>query len=293
VVVVFKSATHPALDEVEQAFIKAFETAKQAHPELRSVEIVERNADGATEQAARLAEASIRPNVKLIVAFGTSAAQAVSRLPSDIPLLYAAVSDPDGAGLFQHPGTTGIKNVDTNIVERAVAFIRQIHKDVKVIGTIYNPIEQNSVFVQGIMDYVCSNNDLHLERRRVSGPAEIAVTAEAMAKDVDVFYSANDNTVNRGIASLVSVADGARKPFIIGELSAVPSGPLAGVGVDYTKTGIDLAAMAIEILGGKPIRELPPRPAPPPEIWINTNTCTILDIKLPDEVVRSANKLCP
>ena len=205
-IAIIKFATHPALDEVESSFVNSLNSFLATNENLNYIHIEQRNANGSPQNAKDLAEAVTRPDVKIIVAFGTPAAQAVARTPSDIPVLYAAVSDPVGAGLIPSPRVTGIKNVDSNIVSEAIGFIRKLKPDAKTIGTIYNPSEQNSIFVQGLIRDACKEAGISLTARQLSDPTHISSIAENLAADVDVIYCANDNAVNLGVASLSAVA---------------------------------------------------------------------------------------
>ena len=290
-IAIIKFATHPALDEVESSFVNSLNSFLATNDTLNYIHVEQRNANGSTQKAQELAEAVTRPDVKMIVVFGTSAAQAVARTPSDIPVLYAAVSDPIGAGLLPSSRITGIKNVDSNIVHEAISFIRKLKPDTKIIGTIYNPSEQNSVFVQGLIRDACGDAGIKLAARQLSDPTHISSIAENLATDADVIYCANDNAVNLGVASLSAVAIATKKPFVIGELSALSRGPAAAVGVDYTETGKILATMAEQILNGKSVKDIPPEGAPASHIWLNMTTFKAINIELTDDLKKSADKL--
>ena len=131
----------------------------------------------------------------------------------------------------------------------------------------------------------CDARNLQLIQVTVNDSSQVFSRAEYLASQVDVIYSANDNTVNSGVASVVQVATNTRKPFVIGDLSTLAKGPLAAVGLDYGEMGKDLADMAVDILSGTPLSAVPPRTAPPPQIWINESALKELGLSVPSPLV--------
>lgn len=289
-VVVLKWATHPALNEVEQAFKTEFErlTSSARIPYIYSLEF--RNAENNRVKAAEIAESITRSDVALIVTFGTPATQSVVKVRSGIPVLFAAVSDPDGAGITASNRATGIKNVGIDIIRTALQVILSSNPGTKKIGTLYNPAEQNSSYAQGLITAVCAEKGIELIQRRVTDVTKIGSEAEVLADQVDVFYCANDNLVNIGIASLASVTKSKKKLLVIGEVSALNNGATIAVGVDYTETGKALAAMAIEILRGKSATSLPIKEPPPAVVRYNARLATEIGLKLPPDVLKRSSQ---
>lgn len=286
-IVIIKFVTHPALDELESSFIEKITNLAP------SVHLERLNANKDAVVAKQLAEGvSARSDVALIVTLATPATQAAAKTPSKIPILYAAVADPVGAGVVSSR-TSGIQNADSNIIVAALTTLTNMFPKVTRIGTIYDPTEQNSIFVQAIIKQQCQARGLLLEQQTCSDASELPILLEQMAPKIDALYCANDNTVNKGVFSLGRTAKTLKKPFLIGELSAVEKGPLAGVGVEYRSMGMHLAEMAASILrtGGS---SLPPRePAPPPKFWLNLSTARVIGFEAPTNIVKAADRLLP
>jgi putative ABC transport system substrate-binding protein len=284
-VIILKFATHPALDELEENFVNSL----KAH--LTNVVIKKLNANGNPVSAKQLAESATRPGVDLIVTLATPATQAAAKTLSDIPLLYAAVADPEGAHVVLNR-STGIQNAGSNIVRKALETIKLLYPDAKRIGTIYNPTEQNSIFVQELIKRHCAEMKLELVQRAVSEPTQLQETVEQLRPRIDVLYSANDNLVNKGALSISSTAQALKLPFIIGELSAVSKGAVAGVGVEYSSMGKHLGELAAKILTRKPNEPLPPREVPPkPQFWINMPVAQRIGLEIPQGILQMADKV--
>ena len=274
-VIILKFATHPALDELEDNFRSSL------NARLTNVVIETLNANGNSVSAKELAESATRPGIDLIVTLATPATQAVAKTPSDIPLLYAAVSDPDGAHIVL-PRSTGIQNVNSNIVKKALQTITNLYPNATRIGTIYNPLEENSRFVQGLIKSACDGMNLVLEQRTVSDPNQFPATVEQLRPQIDVLYCANDNLVNKGALSIARTSQALKLPFVIGELSTVSKGAVAGVGVEYSSMGQHLGELAAKILVRRPNEPLPAREAPPqPQFWLNIPVAKEIGLQIP------------
>lgn len=289
-IAVIKFVTHPALDELENGFLNYLESSKKSNLKLANLNIERYNANRNPQRAKELAEIASRSDVQLIVAIATPAAQAVSRTPTKIPLLYGAVADPKGAGIIPSDRATGIQNAGPSIIQKAITVIHAFFPTVRRIGTIYNPAEQNSVYVQKLIKQFSDSLNLELIQRTVTDPTQLSSMTEDLASSVDLIYSANDNTVNAGVATVVSVCNAKKKPFVIGDLSTLSKGPLMAVGLEYRSMGTELAKMAEQILLGKPLSEFPPRDPPEPEVWINNDTLAKLGLTIPPNLVPSIDK---
>jgi putative ABC transport system substrate-binding protein len=279
-IAVIKFTTHPALDETESGISEVITAAKESSPELANITLEYHNANGNPQFAKQLAETVTREDVVLIIAIATPAAQAVARTPSNIPLLYAAVADPEGAGILKSGRATGIRNVGENIIDSALMFTRNTFPKATRIGTIFNPAEQNSVYVQSLLKKLAPNHQFEIIQTEVTDKTQVAASSEDLAKRVDVIYSANDNTVNATVASIVNVTKATKTPFILGDLSTLKAGAFASVGLEYKAMGRDAGGMAVELLRGVPLSSVPPREPPQPQIWVNRKTADLLGIKL-------------
>lgn len=284
-IAILKYATHPALDEMELAYETELKTLLNSDESLsKQYEVVKFNANGNRQTAKALAEAFNYKNTHHIMTIGTPAAMAVANTKSDIPFVYGAVADPKGAGILSER-STGIQNAGENVVVQSLGFIKAAFPRAKIIGTLYNPSEQNSVYVQNYLKTNAVKMGFELKQVSVDGTGQLAGLSDALTSQVDVVYSANDNTVNAGVAAVVSVCNKKRKPFIIGDLSTLPKGPLFAVGLEYSGMGKDLAKISFQVLKGKKITEFPPLPAPAGRIWVNKNTKELLRYEYPNEEV--------
>lgn len=289
-VAIIKFVRHPALDATEAGIVGALESARATNPRLRDLRIERYEAQKNPQVAKQLAESVSRDDVSLIIAIATPAAQAVARTPSTIPLLYAAVADPEGAGILASGRATGIRNAGDRVVADALTFMRAAFPKSKTLGTLYNPSEQNSVYVKEILKRLAPRHGFSLEEETVTDPTQVATAAEVLSQKVDIIYSANDNTVNAGVAAVVAVTRAKRLPFVLGDLSTLSSGATAAVGLEYGQMGRDVGTMAVRLLTGTPLRALPPRDCPAPTVWANARSLKLLNIRLPKAAAARVTK---
>jgi putative tryptophan/tyrosine transport system substrate-binding protein len=131
--------SHPALDAVQENLIKELE--RQGICDGKNVRYVIKNANGQVQMAVNIATdlASQKPDV--IVAITIPMACAIVKT-ARCPVIFAAVSDPVGAGLvksvdFGEPTITGTS--DAWPFEDQLKIIRKITPNVRRIGILYNP----------------------------------------------------------------------------------------------------------------------------------------------------------
>lgn len=292
-IAVLKFTSHPALDELEAGFLASFDSLMRADSRLRALAIDKYNAYGNPQTAKQLAGVASTSTVRLIVAIATPAAQAVVRTPTGIPILYGAVADPVGAGILASGRATGIRNAGPEIIAHALRFQRAAFPQARRIGVLYNPAEQNSVYVQGVLDSLAPLFGFQIVRRAVASPSAVAPVIQSLARDVDLIYSANDNTVNSAAATVAAVARSLRKPFVIGDLSTLDQGPFAAVGLHYGRMGNSLAHIAARLLLGEPVSAIAPVGPPTPEVWISGVVGRSIRATLPQAARNMVNRTLP
>lgn len=224
----------------------------------------------------------------VVVAITTPVAQQALDLTKETPVIFSAVTDPVAAGVvsdYDKPdkgmtGTTDAVNVD-KIMELAL----EITKDVKTVGYIYNPGEENSVSNLASLKKFCEGKNIGIEEASISSSADLQTAAEALMKKVDMIFVANDNTVAEAMPILVQAAIKGKTPLYVGADSMVMDGGFATVGIDYTDLGKETARMVDQVLKGKSVEEMPVKVFKDDLfIYVNTDTAAALGIEVPEEI---------
>ncbi len=288
-IAVLKYVTHPALDELENAYVSRLDSLLKSNDSLKNYYIKKYNANASSTSANTIAKSFEHKDIALILTIATPTAIAVANIPSNIYHVYGAVADPIGAKIIPSKRSTGIQNSGESIIREALVFIKATFGQKVKIGTIYNPKEQNSIYVQSLIKKIGSELGLSIRQVTTESTSQLNGITNSLCNEVDVIYSANDNTVNSGVTTITSVTSKYNKPFIIGDLSTLKDGALFAIGLKYSTMGYDLAEMSYKVLLEKSIKSFPPQGPPKPEIWINEKVRKELNFNLSDSVKANFN----
>ena len=193
-------------------------------------------------------------NVDLMVGVATPVAMAMQSATEDskTPVVFAAVSDPVGAGLvasLEEPGsnvTGSSDNLDTNSV---MNLIFAQNPDAKKIGLLYDVGQDSSTTaIQEAKDYLDKEGIEYVERTGTTTD-EVQLAADALIADgVDAVFTPTDNTIMTAELSIYEKFIDAGIPHYTGADSFALNGAFVGYGVDYANLGQKTADMIADIL---------------------------------------------
>lgn len=214
-------------------------------------------------------------NVDLMVGVATPVAMAMQSATEDskTPVVFAAVSDPVGAGLvasLEEPGsnvTGSSDNLDTNSV---MNLIFAQNPDAKKIGLLYDVGQDSSAAaIEHAKAYLDDKGVEYVERTATTAE-EVALAAQALVSDgVDAVFTPTDNTIMKAELAIYETFADAGIPHYTGADSFALNGAFLGYGVDYANLGRETADMIASILTeGKD-------PAATPVITFDNGTATV------------------
>ena len=214
-------------------------------------------------------------NVDLMVGVATPVAMAMQSATEDskTPVVFAAVSDPVGAGLvasLEEPGsnvTGSSDNLDTNSV---MNLIFAQNPDAKKIGLLYDVGQDSSTAaIEHAKAYLDDKGVEYVERTATTAE-EVALAAQALVSDgVDAVFTSTDNTIMKAELAIYETFADAGIPHYTGADSFALNGAFLGYGVDYANLGRETADMIASILTeGKD-------PATTPVITFDNGTATV------------------
>lgn len=214
-------------------------------------------------------------NVDLMVGVATPVAMAMQSATEDskTPVVFAAVSDPVGAGLvasLEEPGsnvTGSSDNLDTNSV---MNLIFAQNPDAKKIGLLYDVGQDSSTAaIEHAKAYLDDKGVEYVERTATTAE-EVALAAQALVSDgVDAVFTPTDNTIMKAELAIYETFADAGIPHYTGADSFALNGAFLGYGVDYANLGCETADMIASILTeGKD-------PATTPVITFDNGTATV------------------
>ena len=214
-------------------------------------------------------------NVDLMVGVATPVAMAMQSATEDskTPVVFAAVSDPVGAGLvasLEEPGsnvTGSSDNLDTNSV---MNLIFAQNPDAKKIGLLYDVGQDSSTAaIEHAKAYLDDKGVEYVERTATTAE-EVALAAQALVSDgVDAVFTPTNNTIMKAELAIYETFADAGIPHYTGADSFALNGAFLGYGVDYANLGRETADMIASILTeGKD-------PATTPVITFDNGTATV------------------
>lgn len=248
---------HPSLDEIRTAFTT--ELAALGYGEDR-VTIDYQNAQNDMNNINAICQKFAGDEVDMIVAIATPAAQGAASVTKEIPIVFSAVTDPVAAELvsdLSKPDANITGTSDAIPAEKIFDLAEELTPDVKTYGLLYNLSEVNSVSVIADAKACLDAKGIAYQEATVSNVSEVTQAATSLVGKVDAIFCPIDNTVASAMPNLSQIAIEAKLPVYVAADSMVNDGGLATVGINYTNLGKQTAGMAAEILGGKPVSEVP------------------------------------
>ena len=223
--------------------------------------------------------------VDLMVGVATPVAMGMQAATEDnrVPVVFAAVSDPVGAGIvdsLEAPGAniTGTSDyLDTNAV---MNLIFAANPDADLIGLLYNVSEDASTApIAAAKAYLDEKGVKYIERTGTTVD-EVMLAAEALVSaGVDAIFTPTDNTVMNAELAIYETLAEAKIPHYTGADSFALNGAFLGYGVDYANLGVETANMIAEILlEGKDPGTVPVRTFDNGTATVNTETCAAIGL---------------
>lgn len=286
-----KYVTHEALDAVEQGVIDVIKDSG------REININRQDAAADVNAAAQIAAQFKNEKVSAAIGIATPTAIALANTIKDVPVVFAAVTNPINAGLVDNyeKGKGNITGVSDGIdVMSHVRIFKEIAK-IKTLGYIYTSSEDNSVSSLADVRAACKDLELKLIEQAITNSSELKQAAQSIAGRVDGIYITNDNTVFSALPALKEVCIDAKKPLFSADVtSCTNGGALIAMGFNYYKIGLATGKMVLEILDGKKPADIPTRFMTEPgtgDFLLDLDQAANCGITVPETYIAQANMI--
>lgn len=196
----------------------------------------------------------IADKVDLMVGVATPVAMAMQAATEDnqIPVVFAAVSDPVSCGIVESldaPGAniTGTSDyLDTNAI---MQLIFAANPDADKIGLLYDQGQDSSATPIAMAKQYLESKKISYVERTGTTTDEVMLAADALVADgVDAVFTPTDNTIMTAELSIYETFIEAGIPHYTGADSFALNGAFMGYGVDYANLGIETANVVAGIL---------------------------------------------
>ena len=252
-VAIIQQLDHSSLDEIRTA-IEAQLNALAAEAGV-AVEISYDNGQNDTSMLTQIATQVVADKPDMIIPIATLAAQyaVLAAEGTDIPIVYAAISDPEGAGLTGLANVTGVSDaLNTPFI---LDMMLAAQPDVQTVGLLYSTSEINSLApIAEAKEYLDAKGIAYIEKTGTTS-GEIVEAAASLVGRVEAVFTPTDNAVMAAEATVAELLNGDGIPHYTGADSFVQSGAFTTCGVNYTELGTKSADIAFDILMGGQIGE--------------------------------------
>lgn len=294
IVAVSQVVEHEALNETYKGIIDELEA--QGYVKGKTIEILFETAQGSPIMASQIAQKYVGRQPTVMVGIGTTAAQSLISADKgkNIPIVFSSVTDPVGAQLvasLTNPGS-GVTGVSNWIpLEPQLTKFKEILPNLKRLGIIFNPGEGNSVTLVNRLKDLGPKMGTEVIEAPATISVEVGTAAEHIAHKVDAIFISNDNTALSAFETIVNIANRAGIPVFVSDTDMVKRGAVAALGPDQYQLGRQTGKMIAEILKGISPSNIPVGFPEKSEFYLNLNALEAIHLKVPDNVIRSADKI--
>ncbi len=250
-------------------------------------EIIEDNCnlDGSVMQ--QIISNFIAEEVDLMVGVATPVAMTMQGMTEEnrIPVVFAAVSDPLGAGLVESLEAPGANITGTSDYLDTAAVLNLIfaaNPEAKKVALLYNPSEDASTAPIAAAKEILAGKGVEVKEYTGSNPSEVMLAADAIVTDeMDAVFTPTDNTIMAAELSIYEKFAEAKIPHYTGADSFALNGAFLGYGVDYANLGRETADMiAAILLDGADPATLAVKTFDNGTATVNTETCAAIGFDL-------------
>ena len=246
-VAIVQQLDHSSLDEIRAAM--------EAELTAANIEFEVFNGQNDATVLNQIGAQVVSDNFDAIVPIATLAAQCMVTAADgyNIPIIYAACSDPASAGLTGMNNVTGTSDaLNTRFI---IDMMLAADPDISCVGLLYSNSEINSE--TPIAEAKAYLDELGIEYLEKTGNAadEVVTAANALVGRCDAVFTPTDNVVMNVAGAVAEILNNAGIPHYTGADSFVSAGAFATCGVNYTELGTYTGQMAVEILAGSAVPE--------------------------------------
>ena len=252
-VAIVQQLDHSSLDEIRVA-VEAQLTALGLADNV-GIQIESFNGQNDSSMLNQIGTEVVSDGVDMIIPIATTAAQCMVTAAdgTDTPIVYAAISDPETAGLTGIPTVTGVSDaLNTPFI---LDMMLAVNPEIQTVGLLYSNSEPNSVTpIKEAKAYLDSKNIAYIEKTGNTAD-EVISAASALVGRCDAVFTPTDNAIMNVAPTVAETLNAAGIPHYTGADSFVQAGSFTTCGVNYTELGTYTAAMAMDVLQGGAVPE--------------------------------------
>ncbi len=287
---------HPALTATRNGLLEGLKEA--GFIEGKNLDFRYLNAQGDVANARNIAEKFLADKVDVMAPCTTPNVQAAIRLTkgTDMPVAFGCVTNPVDSGILaalDKPTGTNVAGIyGIPPVAKMFDVLLKLNPKAKIIGTIFNPAEANSVTLNNLNKAESAKRGLTWAEVHLSSSAEMLTSAQALVTKADTLLMPQDNTVASAFDAVVKVARDNKIPLFSYDTSAVEHGAIASYAQNQHQAGVDWAKeVVVPVLLGKAPGTMMPATYKAFDLLLNKGAAAAAGVTLPPEMIAAAVKV--
>jgi putative ABC transport system substrate-binding protein len=262
--------------------------------EGRTVAIEYRWAEGRNERISEAVAEFVRRKVDVIVT-GGNAVLAAKRATSVIPIVFGLAVDPLGTGMvasLSRPGgnVTGMSLQSADAASKRLGLFREVLPQLRRIGILANAGYPAAIREMTEVEAAARTHGIETVRLEVRQANDIA-PAIAGFKGGGGLYVCTDAFTGTNGVEINNLALAARLPIMHGSTMATYKGGLMGYGPSVPAMFRRAAELVDKILKGAKPADIPVEQPTKFELAINLKTAKALGVKIPDNLLLTADEV--
>lgn len=144
-------------------------------------------------------------------------------------------------------------------LDTAITLIKQLRPQTKIVGTIYNQSEPQSVDAFNKLKTGCEKLGMKLEILPVNNSSETQLVMQSLLqRNIDAFFALPDNVIFASFETVVQSCDKKNVPVFTSEAGLVSRGAVASFGADFYQWGYQSGQQAALFLKQKNLKGISP-----------------------------------
>ena len=265
----------------------------------RNLRIEYRWGTGDSDRDHRNAAELIGLNPDIILATGSPTLEPLLRATRSVPIVFAQVADPVGAGLvasLSRPGgnATGFTTADYDAAGKWLELLKEVAPDVKRVAFLRDAKTGAGIGQWGASEAFAGSFGFELRPIGVSSSDEIEQSVDVFARDSGAGAAAGMIVTNSGPSIvhrelIIGLAARYRLPAIYPQRLFVTSGGLVSYGSDAIDSYRRAASYVDRILKGTKPSDLPVQNPTKFELVINLKTAKAIGLTIPQTLLARAD----
>lgn len=252
--------SHSSLHESIKGIKAALEEESQ-----NEIEFVEMDVAFKQSEISKMIRQLLMKQPEILITLTTPVSQVARKLKkTEQKMIFSTLADPVAAGILDeaHLSSNNITgSSDMQNFELLVEFAKEIKPNLKKIGVMYSPLENNDVVMVKELEKAALKANVKIDKLEIMSALEVQTKMSFFAKSQpDLIFVGTSGPIQPSLPIIAKEAAKYDLPIINATPQAVHDKlATASFGVDFFQVGFEAGLMAKKILSGEKLESLEPQ----------------------------------